>query len=147
MGLINDCLAGPIAVDTVTLIYFIERSTPWDEIVYPLFESADRGELELVTSSVSLLEVLVQPYRLGNDTLAQKYEYLLTSSRGLRIIDADRQQMREAARLSAHFRLRAADALQIAAAFSFDCKTFVTNDHRLPTVPGLRVLQLDAYRS
>ncbi len=47
-------------------------------------------------------------------------------------------QMREP---GGHVRRRAADALQIAAAFSFDCKTFVTNDHRLPTVPGLRVLQ------
>jgi hypothetical protein len=25
------------------------------------------------------------------------------------------------------------------------CKTFVTNDRRVPTVPGLRVIQLSSY--
>ena len=37
------------------------------------------------------------------------------------------------------------DALQLAAALSSGCKTFVTNDRRLPAVPGLRVVQLSQY--
>ena len=37
------------------------------------------------------------------------------------------------------------DALQLVAAMSAGCATFVTNDRRLPPVPGLRVLQLASY--
>lgn len=38
-------------------------------------------------------------------------------------------------------------ALQLVAALSTGCKTFVTNDRRLPAVPGLRVIQLSSYVS
>jgi hypothetical protein len=33
----------------------------------------------------------------------------------------------------------------VAAALAGGCAAFVTNDHRLPAVPGLRIIQLAAY--
>ena len=40
---------------------------------------------------------------------------------------------------------RIADALQLATSLATGCSALVTNDRRLPTVPGLRVIQLGAY--
>jgi predicted nucleic acid-binding protein len=86
--------------------------------------------------------VLVVPYRSGQVGLAARYEALLTRSRGVRLVEIDRDQLRGAAQLRAFHRLRTPDALQLAAALSHRCSAFVTNDRRLPAIPGLSILQL-----
>lgn len=86
------------------------------------------------------------PYRAGNLALAERYEAYLSRSRGVRLVDVDRSQLRAAAQLRAlHPSLRTPDALQLAAALSTGCSAFVTNDRDLPPVPGLEVLQLRSY--
>jgi len=141
VGLIADLGPGPTAVDTAAFIYLIEE----DAALLPLFTEADDGKRVLVTSALTLLEVLVVPYRAGNAQLAERYEMLLTRSRGLRLIDISRDLVRAAAQLRATIGVKTPDALQLAAALLAGCKTFVTNDRRLPAVPGLKVLQLSAY--
>lgn len=135
-------LRSPIAIDTAILIYYIERHERFGEVVRPLFEAADRGDVELVTSTVTLLEVLVVPYRTGDSRLAERYEALLTRSRGLTMVELGRPVIRAAAQLRAVHSLRTPDALQIAAALSRGCGSFLTNDRRLPSLPTLEVHQL-----
>lgn len=145
MGLSRDVGPGPVALDTTAFIYFIEEHPRFLHLVEPLFRAADAGRLELATSSLTLLEVLVVPYRAGDVALADRYEALLTRSRGLRLVDLDRGQLRAAALLRARHRLKAPDALQLAAALSAGCTALVTNDRDFPPLPGLRVLQLRDY--
>jgi predicted nucleic acid-binding protein len=109
--------------------------------VKPLFEAMDRGELVGVTSGLSLMEVLVVPYRSGNAALADRYESLLTNSRGLRFIEVDRRLLKAAAHLRATFKLKPPDAIQVATALVGDCKSFLTNDRRIPAIPSLKILQ------
>ena len=139
----NDVLGrGPVAVDTALFIYLIEEHPRFLAAVRPLFESASRGRIVLVTSAVTLLEVLVVPFRAGNLPLAARYEALLTRSRGVQLVDLDRQQLRAAAQLRAGFRVRTPDALQIAAALTARCPAMVTNDRDFPRVAGLEIIQL-----
>jgi predicted nucleic acid-binding protein len=145
MGLMDDLGAGPIGVDTAIFIYLIEAAPVWLPLIVPLFRAADTGQRDLVTSSVTLLEVLVVPYRANNDALAARYEALLTRSRGIRLIDVTRDQLRRASRLRALTGMRTPDALQLSAAQEAGCSAFLTNDRRLPAVPGVRILQLAAY--
>lgn len=133
--------AGPIGVDTVVFIYFIERHPEYHGRARRLFESADAGDRELVTSALTLLEVLVVPYRAGNLALAERYEALLSHSRGLRMIDIDRRVLRAAAQIRATHGTRPPDALQLASAALYGCTAFVTNDRRVPDA-GIRVIQL-----
>jgi predicted nucleic acid-binding protein len=133
---------GPVALDTSVFIYFIERDPAWLPLVRSLFAGAASGKLELVTSSVTLLEVLVVPYRKGDVAVAEQYESLLTRSRGLTLVAIDRPVLRAAAQLRAMHRLTTPDALQIAAALSSRCTAFVTNDRKLPSIGSLRVVQL-----
>jgi uncharacterized protein len=142
VGLTAALGAGRLALDTAVFIYFIEEHPDFLPLVAPLFEQTARGERELVTSGVTLLEVLVVPYRAGNLTLAEQYEALLTRSRGLHLVDVDGTQLRAAAQLRAAYRVRTPDALQLAAALSHRCASFVTNDRDLPAVQGLRIVQL-----
>ena len=136
---------GPVAVDTAAFIYFIEEDERFLPVVRPLFAEADRGARLLVTSAITLLEVLVVPFRTGDRQLAGRYEALITRSRGVRVVDVTRGQLRAAAQLRAATGVKTPDALQLAAALGTGCRTFVTNDRRLPPIPGLRVLQLSEW--
>jgi predicted nucleic acid-binding protein len=142
--LIDDVGRGAVAINTAVFIYFIEEHPRYLPLIAPLFEEAARGKRELVTSAVTLLDLLVVPYRVGNLQLAQRYEVLLTRSGGVRMIDMTRDQLRAAAQLRAATAMKTPDALQVAAALSAECRTLVTNDRRLPAVAGVRILQLSA---
>lgn len=145
MALIDDVGEGPVGIDTAIFIYFIEEDARYISTVAPLFEAADAGGIEIVTSTVTLLEVLVVPYRAGNMALAERYEAVLTRGRGIRMIDLSRDQLRRAAQLRASTAVATPDALQLAAALTARCTAFVTNDRRLPSSPDLKILQLSSY--
>jgi predicted nucleic acid-binding protein len=145
MGLMADLGPGPVALDSAVFIYFIEEDPRFLPLIDALFRQADQGTRELVTSALTLLEVLVVPYRVGNRLLADRYEALLTRSRGIRLVDLTRDQLRAAAQLRATTGVKTPDALQLVAAIGAECQTFLTNDRRLPTVPGLQVRHLSAY--
>jgi predicted nucleic acid-binding protein len=145
LGLIEEIGPGAVAIDTAVFIYFIEEEPRYLPLIAPLFQQADSGKRELVTSAVTILEVLVVPYRAGDVQLADRYELLLTRSRGIRMVDVTRDQLRAAAQLRAATGMKVPDALQIAAALSADCRTLLTNDRGLPVVPGLRIVQLSSY--
>jgi predicted nucleic acid-binding protein len=145
VGLIADLGAGAVGVDTAAFIYLIEENPRFLPVILPLFRAADEGKRDLVTSALTLLEVLVVPYRAGNRLLAERYEALLTRSRGIRVIELTRDQLRSAAQLRAVIGVKTPDALQLIAALGCGCATFVTNDRRLPPIPGLRVIQLSSY--
>ncbi len=136
---------GPVALDTPIFIYFIEQHPRYLPLVRSVFRAVDSGRLEAVTSTLTLLETLVVPFRLGHQAIIQRYEALLAGSRGLRLIDLDRPLLRAAAQLRARARLKTPDALQVAAALSAGCSVYLTNDRRLPAVTGLRVLQLEEF--
>jgi predicted nucleic acid-binding protein len=146
LALIDDVGTGPVGVDTAAFIYFIEENERYLPLVAPLFAAADTGRFELVASALTLLEVLVVPYRAGNIELTERYEAVLTRSRGVRMVDLSRDHLRLAAQLRAATGIATPDALQLSAALASRCSAFITNDRRVPAVPGLRIIQLDAYR-
>ena len=145
MDLIADLGSGPVGVDTAVFIYFIEEEMPFLGPVEALFKEASAGRRQLVTSALTLLEVLGVPYRARDSSLAERYEALLTRSRGLHMLDLSPDLLRAAAQLRAVTGIKTPDALQIAAALSAGCNAFVTNDRRIPAIPGLRILQIAEY--
>lgn len=144
MGLADDIGPGVVGLDASAFIYFIEDDPRFAPPLAGVFARAGR-DLTLVTSSLTLLEVLVVPVRKGHAQLAARYERLMTRSRGVKLIDITHDQLRAAAGLRATLALKTPDALQVVAAASAGCSCFVTNDHRLPKLPGLRMLQLSDY--
>jgi len=63
------------------------------------------------------------------------------------MVELTREQLRAAAQLRAVTGAKTPDALHLASALSASCGTFLTNDRRLPRIPGLNVIQLSAYLS
>jgi predicted nucleic acid-binding protein len=145
VGLIEDLGTGHVGLDTAAFIYFIEEHPKFLQLILPVFREADEGKRHVVTSALTLLEVMVVPYRAGNRSLAERYEALLTRGRGVRLVDLSHDQLRAAAQLRAMTGVKTPDALQLVAAIGAGCKTFLTNDRRLPRIPGLRIVELSSY--
>ena len=51
------------------------------------FRSFDRGDFRMVTSTVTLVEVLVHPLRQGNTILAQEYREILLNQESLTVVE------------------------------------------------------------
>lgn len=135
-----------VGLDTAPLIYFIEKHPKYLPLLLPFFEAADRGGIQIVTSTLTLTEVLVHPYREGNQSLAERYFRELLHTRNLRMVALSPAIAAEAARIRAAYRTKTPDAIQLASAKESGATSFVTNDGELASVPGLRLIVLERVR-
>ena len=131
-----------VGLDTAPLIYFIEDDLSYGHAVRPFFEAMDRGEFRVVTSALTLCEVLAQPFRKGARGLAEDYRRILLSAAHLTTVDVTPEIAERAAELRAEHNLRTPDAVQIATAVHEGASFLLTNDMRLRRVPALRVIVL-----
>lgn len=136
-----------VGLDTAPLIYFIEQNPTYLEMMRLFFRTLNQGEFRVVTSVVTLPEVLVYPLRQGNTTLAQQYRDILFNAEGLTTIQVSPDIAEVAAQLRAIHNLRTPDAVQMATAICEGASFFLTNDARLPSLPGLEVLVLEELRT
>ena len=144
MGLMEIVGRGPVALDTSIIIYYLQVDPAYLPALDPLFTAIDEGRAAAFTSGITLLETLVAPLRAGDLALADRFEELLTRSRGLTMVDVSRDILRGAAQLRAmRPSLRGPDAIQLATALRARCGSFVTNDRGLPQLAGVRIVLLD----
>lgn len=143
MEWINVLRGKTVGLDTAPLIYFIEENPAYIEIVRFFFEAMDRGDFIVVTSTVTLLEVLVHPLRSNDRELATEYRDILLNSR-LMTLEVSNAIAEQAAQLRATHNIRTPDAIQISAALNAGATHFFTNDIRLPEIPSLQILSIDA---
>jgi predicted nucleic acid-binding protein len=96
-----------------------------------------------VTSTVTMTELLVRPYRtLEESKVRQIYDLLLTYP-NLRWITPDLEIADLAARLRARHRLETPDALQAATAVHAGATLLVTNDASFERIQAFETLLLD----
>jgi predicted nucleic acid-binding protein len=140
---INDLQGKTVGLDTAPPIYFIEENPAYIEMVGLFFEAMDRGDFLVVTSTVTLLEVLVHPLRNNNIELATEYRDILLNSR-LMTLEVSNAIAEQAAGLRAAHNIRTPDAIQISAALNAGATHFFTNDIKLPEIPSIQILSIDA---
>ena len=142
MGWVDALRGKVVGLDTTPLIYFTEPNLEYIEIVRPFFQAISNKEIEVVTSIVTLLEVLVIPKRNNDTEVAQKYRGFLLEEDNVTTYLLDQDIAEEAARIRAFYTLRTPDAIQLATAIYAGASFFITNDTRLPSLPDLKVLTL-----
>jgi hypothetical protein len=104
------------------------------------------GAFEGRTSAVTLYQLLVQPYRLGQERTADRVERLLAALPGLEIVPVSATIARQAAQVNAQIGGGLTRAIQIATALAGDSEIYVTQRSALRRIAGLGVAQLDTYR-
>ncbi len=132
--------------DTNLFIYLIEDTSARGERVASIVSRLSERRDELLTSTLTLGEVLAKPLALGQSDLAAQYERLLTSP-GVALLPFDRASARVYARIRQDKSLKAPDAIQLACASAAGCDLFITNDDRLSRriVQGIQfIVSLDA---
>ncbi len=97
----------------------------------------------VVTSTVTLLEVLVHPLRSNNTELAAEYRDILLNSR-LMTLEVSNAIAEQAAQIRATHNIRRPDAIKLSAALEAGANHFFTNGIRLPEIPSIQSLSLDA---
>lgn len=123
-----------VGLDTAPLIYFIEENPNYLHVTDAFFEAMFRSEFSVVTSVLTITEVLVYPLRQQNTLLAQQYREILFNSQGLTTIEVFPDIAENAAQLRADYNLRTPDAIQMATAIHGGASFLLTNDVRLPSL-------------
>ena len=147
MGWVEDLHGTTVGVDTSPVIYLVEEHPTYLGLVAEFFSAVHAGHIMAVTSTVTLLEVLVQPFRRGADRLTGQYREALLNSPNLSCVAVTGEIAEAAARLRAIYNLRTPDAIQLATAIQSGATSFLTNVSFLTTVLGIKIMVLDQLRS
>lgn len=131
-----------VGLDTAPLIYFMERHPDYLPVLWPFFQAVHLGAIRVVTSTLTLSEVLVHPLRQGDQALARQYTRILLTSAHVKTLPVSAGIASEAAHLRATYGYKTPDATQLATAASQHATSFVTNDEALLGAPGLQVVML-----
>ncbi len=147
MGLVDELRDLRVCIDTAPFIYFIEKNPRYLNVVRPVFAEIDAGRIEAITSTITLLEVLVQPIRKSNKNLAEKYREVLLYSEGLTTFEILHEVSEMSSELRAKYSIKTPDAIQLAVGILYGASRFITNDPALKKVSDINVLVLDDFLS
>ena len=127
--------------DTNLFVYLLEDKGELTERVVALRQRMiERGD-ELLTSALTLGEVLVKPMEAGDDDLTQRYQHAITAS--ATVLPFDTATASVFAALRRDRSIQPPDAIQLACAAVASVDLFITNDQRLSrkVVPGIHFIQ------
>ncbi|HWE86796.1 MAG TPA: type II toxin-antitoxin system VapC family toxin [Terracidiphilus sp.] len=126
-----------IFFDTNVFIYLFEDYEPFSSMVDACWQRMMQRGDRLVTSAMTLGELLVKPTQLGAASLIEQYDRTIRSR--AQVVNFDTAVAWRYASLRATHKLRNADAIQLASASHYGVDLFITNDkdlHKLD-VPGI----------
>ena len=127
--------------DTNVFIQMGERS---DDDLQRFVERVAASDSRLVTSEITLAEVLVKPKQQGRDDLSAFYEDLLVTRPLLEVVPISRPILRRSAVLRASDgATKLPDAIHVATAIESACKWMISSDRRLRVPFPIRLLAID----
>jgi len=128
-------------LDTVSIIYTVEEHSTYWSVLNDLWLARRTGEIDLVTSELTLLETLVRPLRDNDSELRLAYERLLTGS-DFELVPISSSILRIGAKHRATHNLKTPDAIHAATASVSECSHFVTNDPAFRRLENIEVIIL-----
>jgi predicted nucleic acid-binding protein len=117
-----------VAVDTCACIYFLSQEAQRFALTRHLFSEAIARRRSVLLAGIVQLELLVRPFRRGDDFELSKVMRLTERTPGVRLTDMTRDTLVTAARVRAAANLRAPDAMVVASAALSGCSAIVGND-------------------
>ena len=134
-----------IAIDTCAFIYQWQAHPRYSPLTDWMFSSLEQGEFAGVTSTITMTELLVHPYRDYDLEQVNELAGLLSMYPNLEWVPGTLASAILAAEIRANHRLATPDALQAATALHANATGLLTNDPIFKRVPGLDVLVLHDY--
>ena len=127
--------------DTNLFIYLFEDKGERTERVVSLRQRMIERQDQLLTSALTLAEVLVKPLEAGDRELMRHYERAITASAA--VLPFDQAASAAFATVRQNPSIHPADAIQLACASAAGVDMFITNDRRLSrhVVSGIHFIQ------
>lgn len=132
-----------VALDTPVFIYQLENNPRYVGLTDRVFSWLESAGGRAVTSTITMTELLVQPYRDGDQRRVDEFYGLLSTYPNLEWIAPNLEIADAGARIRATHRLRTPDALQAATALQALASGLITNDPVFRRVKSLEVMILD----
>jgi predicted nucleic acid-binding protein len=121
----------------------LEANPRYVGLTDPIFTWLELPDHAAVTSTITMTELLVQPYRDGGDRRVDEFYAVLSTYPNLTWLAPDLQVADIAARIRAASRLRTPDALQAGTAVHARATGMITNDPAFARVEAFETLVLD----
>ena len=128
--------------DSNIFIYLIEGFDKFEQELLQIRDSIAFAESEIVTSELTLCEVLVAPFRRNNPTLVARYRQFIEVSGAFQVQATGRETYVRASLYRAQSGMKTADAIHMATAVEMNCDVFVTNDGRIKAPNNIQILSL-----
>lgn len=139
MGRLNIPLSSIVYLDTSIFIYTVESYPQYWLSLQPLWLKFQQGEIEIITSELTLMEVLIFPLKTNDPILVENYRNFLLST-DIKLIPISLSILEESAKIRATTRIKTPDAIHLATAYHQKCTIFLTNDKALRNIAGLSVI-------
>ena len=143
MGAIERLHGKIVFVDTAPFIYHIEEVGEYRETLHDFFTALDEGHIRAVTSVVTMMEVLVKPYRLKLNDLVFRFENAILNKMFIEVVAINLEIAKLAAHIRSESKTALADAIQLASADYYNAAFFLTNDKRIRQVTNAKIVCLD----
>ena len=134
-----------IALDSCIFIYQLEANPKYLGLTDVVFSWVAEPASHAITSTITMTEVLVPPYRNRDQKLLDNFYAFLSTYPNLEWISVDLEVADIAARVRAQHNLRTPDALQAATAIHARATVLITNDPVFSRIPDFNALILDDY--
>jgi predicted nucleic acid-binding protein len=135
-----------VYVDASVLALHLTGNPTYLPLTRALLHGLRDGQFEGLTSAITIYQLLVEPYRSGQEETAEAVERLLAALPGLELVPVSPTICRQAAQVKAQIGGELPRAIQIATALAGDSEIYVTRRSTLRRIAGLSVVQLDVYR-
>ncbi len=127
--------------DTNLFIYLMEGNSEFRRSVRDLGHRMEARGDRLITSALTIGEILVKPIR-DNDSDCQKRYWAMFSRPEIQVVTFDASAALHYGRVRQDPAIRVPDAIQLACAASAGVDLFITNDDRLSrkNIPGINFI-------
>ena len=133
-----------IFLDSAPFIYLLEKGTPFTDKMEKIMQNLLSRNIAIMTSSVTVAEYCVHPYREHNIEKLDKFFAFLRDI-GIETINIDDEIAKLSAEIRATYSFKGMDALQLASAQYHHCDVFLTNDKQLKRFAEVNCVMIEEY--
>ncbi|NHT74747.1 type II toxin-antitoxin system VapC family toxin [Rhizobiaceae bacterium CRRU44] len=124
-----------IYFDTNAFIFVAEEKSERSALLIEVISISEAADSPIIlTSELTLAEVLTKPYKNHDDELISRYDNMVRQCAWLDVEPVSRQVLWYAAVLRSQTRLKLPDAIHLSTAFGCECSLFLTDDRDLRKV-------------
>ena len=141
--MVKKLLNKKIFLDTSIFIYYFEENPNYIKTLDFIFQNINNSKIFAFTSTITLTECLVLPFKLKREDLVELYKNIFIYSKNFELIDITTNIAILGAKIRADFSLKTPDSLQISSAICHECDIFLTNDSQLKKIDLIEIIILD----